>query len=45
MAYYEIDGMLRNEMRRGKSGAEALEMVQAMIEIHEEQQAKRRRHD
>jgi len=38
MMFYEIDGMLRKEMHTGKSGAEALEMVRALVEIHDSQQ-------
>lgn len=33
MAFYEVDALLQNEMRHGKSPAEALKMVEAILEI------------
>jgi hypothetical protein len=41
-AFYEVDGLLQREMASGKGPAEALRVVQLMIEIHAEAEAKRR---
>ncbi len=40
MAFYEVDGLIRKEMRTGKSGAEALEWARAIVELHDRQEAK-----
>ena len=40
-AFYEVDGLMRKEMRSGKSPHQALELVKMMVEIQEEAEAKR----
>lgn len=41
-AFYEVDGLLQREMASGKGAAEALRVVQLMIEIHAEAEAERK---
>lgn len=41
-AFYEVDGLLQREMASGKGAADALRVVQLMIEIHAEAEAKRK---
>lgn len=35
LAYYELDALLHKELARGKSPEEALQIVTAMIELHD----------